>query len=73
MVAGGWHGGWALTPIARKLRAHGHEVFTPTLTGLGERSHLAGAAINLESVAAPLHLDTRRTPHALASFNKPFA
>src|SRR5262245_37638819 len=49
MVAGGWHGGWALTPIARKLRAHGHEVFTPTLTGLGERSHLAGAAINLET------------------------
>jgi pimeloyl-ACP methyl ester carboxylesterase len=49
MVAGGWHGGWALTPIARKLRARGHEVFTPTLTGLGERSHLAGAAINLET------------------------
>ena len=49
MVAGGWHGGWALTPIARKLRAHGHEVFTPTLTGLGERSHLAGFAINLET------------------------
>ena len=45
MVAGGWHGGWALTPIARKLRARGHEVFTPTLTGLGERSHLAGIAI----------------------------
>lgn len=49
MVAGGWHGGWALTPIARKLRAHGHEVFTPTLTGLGERSHLAGSAINLDT------------------------
>ena len=49
MVAGGWHGGWALTPIARKLRAHGHEVFTPTLTGLGERSHLATAAINLDT------------------------
>lgn len=49
MVAGGWHGGWALTPIARKLRARGHEVFTPTLTGLGERSHLAGIAINLDT------------------------
>jgi hypothetical protein len=34
LVAGGWHGGWALTPIARELRARGHEVFTPTLTGL---------------------------------------
>jgi len=49
MVAGGWHGGWALTAIARKLRARGHEVFTPTLTGLGERSHLAGIAINLDT------------------------
>ena len=49
MVAAAWHGGWAVTPIARKLRARGHEVFTPTLTGLGERSHLARAAINLET------------------------
>ena len=49
MVAGGWHGGWALTPVARKLRAQGHEVFTPTLTGLGERSHLAHAAVNLDT------------------------
>ena len=49
MVAGGWHGGWAFTPIARELRARGHEVFTPTLTGLGERSHLAHAAVNLQT------------------------
>jgi pimeloyl-ACP methyl ester carboxylesterase len=49
MVAAAWHGGWALTPIARKIRARGHEVYTPTLTGLGERSHLARAAINLET------------------------
>lgn len=49
MVAAGWHGGWALTPIARELRAQGHEVFTPTLTGLGERSHLARGAINLDT------------------------
>lgn len=49
MVAAGWHGGWALTPIARELRAQGHQVFTPTLTGLGERSHLAHTAINLDT------------------------
>jgi pimeloyl-ACP methyl ester carboxylesterase len=49
MVAGGWHGGWALAQVARKLRKHGHEVFTPTLTGLGERSHLATFAINLDT------------------------
>lgn len=49
LIAAGWHGGWALTPIARTLRAHGHDVFTPTLTGLGERSHLAHASVNLET------------------------
>jgi pimeloyl-ACP methyl ester carboxylesterase len=49
LVAGGWHGGWALTPVARELRACGQEVFTPTLTGLGERSHLAHAGVNLDT------------------------
>jgi hypothetical protein len=49
MIAGGWHGGWTLTPVARKLRARGHEVFTPSLTGLGERAHLAAARPNLGS------------------------
>jgi pimeloyl-ACP methyl ester carboxylesterase len=49
MVAGGWHGGWALAPVARKLRVHGHDVFTPSLTGLGERAHLAAARPNLDT------------------------
>ena len=31
------------------LRAAGHDVFTPTLTGMGERSHLAGLEINLDT------------------------
>ena len=49
IVAGGWHGGCEITPFARKLRALGHEVFTPTLTGLGERVHLARARPNLST------------------------
>ena len=49
IVAGGWRGGWSLTPLARKLRGLGHEVFTPTLTGLGERVHLASARPNLDT------------------------
>ena len=44
LIPGGWRGAWSLTPIARKLRALGHEVFTATLTGLGERVHLAASA-----------------------------
>jgi pimeloyl-ACP methyl ester carboxylesterase len=46
IIHGGWGGGWEWTPVARQLRQHGHDVFTPTLTGLGEREHL-GAYITL--------------------------
>ena len=42
LVHGAWQGGWAFAGVAELLRAQGHRVFTPTLTGLGERSHLAG-------------------------------
>jgi pimeloyl-ACP methyl ester carboxylesterase len=40
LVHGAWHGGWCYDWVAKRLRAQGHGVFTPTLTGLGERSHL---------------------------------
>lgn len=40
LVHGAWHGGWCWRPVAALLRDAGHEVHTPTLTGLGERSHL---------------------------------
>jgi pimeloyl-ACP methyl ester carboxylesterase len=39
LVAGAWHGGWIWRRIADGLRALGHTVTTPTLTGLGERRH----------------------------------
>lgn len=39
-VPGMWHGGWCWKKVAVLLRGRGHEVFTPTLTGLGERTHL---------------------------------
>jgi pimeloyl-ACP methyl ester carboxylesterase len=40
LVHGAWHGGWCYGRVAQRLRSEGHEVYTPTLTGLGERSHL---------------------------------
>jgi len=49
LVHGAWHGGWCYRRVAARLRAAGHEVYTPTLTGLGERSHLMSRAINLET------------------------
>ena len=47
LVHGAWAGGWIWRDMADRLRALGHRVFTPTLTGLGERSHLISPQINL--------------------------
>jgi pimeloyl-ACP methyl ester carboxylesterase len=40
LVHGGWHGGWCWSRVATALRVAGHQVFTPTLSGMGEREHL---------------------------------
>jgi len=49
LVHGAFQGGWVYARVARLLRKAGHEVYTPTLTGLGERFHLANQAINLDT------------------------
>ena len=49
LVGGGWLGGWCWRPIARQLRADGHDSYPVTLTGLGERVHLASPEINLDT------------------------
>jgi pimeloyl-ACP methyl ester carboxylesterase len=49
LVHGGGHGGWCYQRVARILRAAGHEVYTPTLTGLGERAHLVTPDIDLDT------------------------
>ena len=49
LVHGAWSGGWKWRFVAPMLRRAGHEVFTPTLTGLGERGHLASAGIDLDT------------------------
>jgi pimeloyl-ACP methyl ester carboxylesterase len=47
LVHGAWHGGWCWDRVAVPLRAAGHEVFTPTLTGLGERASLLTPEVGL--------------------------
>jgi pimeloyl-ACP methyl ester carboxylesterase len=49
LVHGAWHGAWCWRRVARLLGKSGHEVFTPTLTGVGERSHLLNPAIGLDT------------------------
>lgn len=49
LVHGAWHGSWCWKRVRKALQARGHEVFTPTLTGVGERSHLRSPAVNLDT------------------------
>src|SRR5438270_3797739 len=49
LVHPAWHGGWCWRKVKPLLEAKGHEVHTPTLTGLGERSHLARPDVGLET------------------------
>jgi pimeloyl-ACP methyl ester carboxylesterase len=49
LVHGGCRGGWVWKRVAQSLREEGHDVHTPTMTGLGERSHLLNATINLST------------------------
>lgn len=59
IVHGGFGGGWECTPVAHLLREWGHVVFTPPLTGMGERSHLGpdiGLATHMDDVVGLLEL-----------------
>jgi pimeloyl-ACP methyl ester carboxylesterase len=49
LVHGAWHGGWCWRRVSDLLEQQGHKVFTPTLTGVGERSHLMSKDINLDT------------------------
>ena len=64
LVHGGAHGGWCYRYVAAILRAAGHDVHTPTLTGLGERAHLLGPGIDLDThitdIVAVLHYEDLR-------------
>ena len=64
LVHGAWHGGWCWRKLTPLLTAAGHQVFTPTLTGLGERSHLAapdvGLATHVQDVVNGLEFEDLR-------------
>jgi pimeloyl-ACP methyl ester carboxylesterase len=64
LVHGGGHGGWCYQRVARMLQSAGHAVYAPTLTGLGERSHLVGPHVDLDlhirDVTAVLHFEDLR-------------
>jgi pimeloyl-ACP methyl ester carboxylesterase len=49
LIHGAWHGGWCWRRVADLLEAKGHKVFTPSLTGNGDRSHLLSKDVNLDT------------------------
>jgi pimeloyl-ACP methyl ester carboxylesterase len=49
LVHGAWRGSWIWKRVRTELQARGHPVFTPTLTGVGERSHLIAKTVGLET------------------------
>lgn len=64
LVHGGWCGGWWMSRLAGALRSRGAEVFAPTLTGLGERAHLASPEVvlttRIQDVLGVLHYEDLR-------------
>jgi pimeloyl-ACP methyl ester carboxylesterase len=74
IVHGMFDGGWSWRGVKRLLEGAGHNVYTPTLTGLGERAHLANPAIDLDThiqdILAVLHYEdlaaVRLVGHSLA-------
>jgi hypothetical protein len=51
-VHGAWTGSHGFHLVRRKLWAAGHEAFTPSLTGIGERVHLTGPGVGLTTHVA---------------------
>jgi len=58
LVHGAWGGGWQWRGVANELRRFGHEVYAPTLTGLGDHAQLPdvgpGLTTHIEDVASLL-------------------
>jgi pimeloyl-ACP methyl ester carboxylesterase len=49
LVHGAWHGGWAWKKVVPLLRGAGHDVYTLSLTGMGDRAHLLAPAVDLRT------------------------
>ena len=54
LVHGAWHGGWCWRFVRDLLERAGHRVYAPSLTGLGERKHLARPDIDLDTHIADI-------------------
>jgi len=49
LIHGAWHGGWCWADVAQQLRARGHRVWAPSLTGLADRAHLLSPQVTINT------------------------
>ncbi|AKJ27588.1 alpha/beta fold hydrolase [Caldimonas brevitalea] len=49
LVQGAWHGAWCWKRVLPALWQAGHRAFPVSLTGVGERAHLVGTPITLQT------------------------
>lgn len=49
LVHGAWHGGWCWKKLSPLLRAAGHQVYTPTMSGMGDRARQLAPEIDLDT------------------------
>ncbi len=49
LVPGAWLGAWAWNPVVPALEKKGHRAFPVTLTGMGDRIHLASPSVGMET------------------------
>jgi pimeloyl-ACP methyl ester carboxylesterase len=54
LVPGAWLGGWCWDDVASHLQADGHTVISATLSGIGERAHLCGPTVGLDTHVADI-------------------
>ncbi len=74
LVPGFWLGGWAWHDVTEALRTAGYTVYPVTLTGLGERVHLAGPQVNLDTqIADVVNLFRYEDLHAVILVGHSFA
>jgi pimeloyl-ACP methyl ester carboxylesterase len=67
LVHGAFHGGWCWRRVADRLETAGMRVFTPTLSGLGERAHLLGPNIGFSTLVNDIAgvIETEELDHVI--------
>ena len=54
LIHGAWHGGWCWKRVTPILRAAGHDVYAPSLTGAGERKHLLSPSVGMDTYVSDI-------------------